>query len=89
MGVKPMLFTATLALASAGLSPISFSDEADADAKIKRTNVKIDSIPPVTVTCNRCDALAREYHSSRVNAGGVSRPKGIPPHSNQEVEEAE
>ena len=83
MGVKHSLFTSVLALASAAYSPVSLSDqgEVEADANNKPTNVRLDSTPPISVTCYRCEELARKYLSSPT--------KGIQPRISQESEEAE
>ena len=83
MSLKHTLFTSVLALSSAAYSPASLSDqgEVEADVNNKPTNVTLDSTPPISVTCYRCEELARKYLSSQM--------KGIQPRIIQESEEAE
>jgi hypothetical protein len=87
MGVKHMLFTSVLTLASATYSPVSLSDEVETDANNKPTKFRLDSIPEVSVTCFRCEELARKYLSVRANAEVASQPRGIQSRISQEAEE--
>ena len=89
MAMTHKLFISVLMLASVTFSPVSLSSDAEVDTHTKPTTVRLDSIPEVSVTCYRCDELARKYRSSRVNDGTISDPQGLQQRMIEDTEEGE